>query len=109
MEQLTRLDYMVVELLVEVHHKAMVMVAKEELQLLEALDIRAVLVHQVHLDRVDKDIIVRVDMEALEEADGTVVLEAIRTVLETMIVEAVEDLDMFIHLQLHQIILQAAY
>ena len=109
MEQLTRMDYMVVELLVEVHHKAMVMVAKEELQLLEALDIRAVLVHQVHLDRVDKDIIVQVDMEALVEVDGTVVLEAIRTVPETMIVEAVEDLDMFIHLQLHQIILQAAY
>ena len=109
MEQRTRLDYMVVELLVEVHHKAMVMVAKEELQLLEVLDIRAVLVHQVHLEKVDKDIIVQVDMEELEEADGTVVLEAIQTVLETMIVVAVEDLDMFIHLQLHQIIHQAAY
>ena len=109
MEQLTRLDYMVVELLVEVHHKTMVMVAKEELQLLEALDIRAVLVHQVHLEKVDKDIIVQVDMEALEEADGTVVPEVIQTVLETMTVEAVEDLDMYIHLQQHQIILQAAY
>ena len=109
MEQLTRLDYMVVELLVEVHHKAMVMVAKEELQLLEALDIRAVLVHQVHLEKVDKDIIVQVDMEALEEADGTVVLEVIQIVLEMMTVEAVEDLDMYIHLQQHQIILQAAY
>ena len=109
MEQPTRQECMVVELQEEVHHKIMVMVDKEELQLLEALDIRAVLVHQVHLEKVDKDIIVQVDMEALEEADGTVVLEVIQIVLEMMTVEAVEDLDMYIHLQQHQIILQAAY
>ena len=109
MEQLTRMDYMVVELLVEVHHKAMVVVDKEELQLLEALAIRVELIHQVHLEKVDKAIIVRVDMVALVEADGTVVPEAIQIVLEMMTVGAVEDLDMFIHLQLHQIIHQAAY
>ena len=105
----TRQECMVVELQEEVHHKIMVMVDKEELQLLEALAIRVELIHQVHLEKVDKAIIVRVDMVALVEADGTVVLEAIQTVLETMIVVAVEDLDMFIHLQLHQIIHQAAY
>ena len=109
MEQITRMDYMVVELLVEVHHKAMVVVDKEELQLLEALAIRVELIHQVHLEKVDKAIIVRVDMVALVEADGMVVPEVIQIVLEMMTVEAVEDLDMFIHLQLHQIILQAAY
>ena len=109
MEQPTRQECMVVELLAEVHQKDMVMVAKEELQLLEALAIRVVLIHQVHLEKVDKAIIVRVDMVALVEADGTVVLEVIQIVLEMMTVGAVEDLDMFIHLQLHQIILQAAY
>ena len=61
------------------------------------------------MEKVDKDIIVRVDMEALVEADGTVVPEVIQIVLEMMTVEAVEDLDMYIHLQQHQIILQAAY
>ena len=48
-------------------------------------------------------------MVALVEADGTVVPEAIQIVLEMMTVGAVEDLDMFIHLQLHQIILLAVY
>ena len=109
MEQPTRQECMVVELQEEVHHKIMVMVDKEELQLLEALAIRVELIHQVHLEKVDKAIIVRVDMVALVEADGMVVPEVIQIVLEMMTVEAVEDLDMFIHLQLHQIIHQAAY
>ena len=109
MEQKIKLECMVEELQEEKLHLVMELEDKQVQRLLEVQAHQTQQLQKANSDKVEKDVLLVADMVAPEVVDGTVVPEAIQTVLEMMTLEAVEDLDMYTLLLQRQIIRQDVY